>query len=83
MDDKLSIYQCGFRKGMGAQNCLLYLVEKWKRSLDNKGKAGILLTDLSKAFDCLVHDLCIAKLEAYGFDYNSLKLIYSYLTDRM
>ena len=50
MDDKLSIYQCGFRKGMGAQNCLLYLVEKWKRSLDNKGKAGIFLTDLSKAF---------------------------------
>ena len=46
MDNKLSSYQCGFRKGMSAQNCLLYLIEKWKKSLDKKGKAGVLLTDL-------------------------------------
>ena len=83
MKDKLSIYLCGFRKGMSAQNCLLILIEKWRKCLDNKGKAGTLLTDLSKAFDCLVHDLLIAKLHAYGFDYSSLKLIYSYLTERL
>ena len=83
MENKLSIYQCGFRKGMSAQNCLLLMIEKWRKSLDNKGKAGVLLTDLSKAFDCLVHDLLIAKLGAYyGFDYLSLKLIHSYLSDR-
>ena len=41
-----------------------------------------LLMDLSKAYDCLPHDLIIAKLEAYGFDRNSLKLILSYLTNR-
>ena len=45
-------------------------------------KCGVLLTDLSKAFDCLVHDLLIAKLHAYGFDYLSLKLINNYLTGR-
>ena len=45
-------------------------------------KAGALLTDLSKAFDCLPHDLLIAKLDAYGFNYQSLKVIYSYLTNR-
>ena len=82
MEDKLSFYQCGFRKGMSAQNCLLFMVEKWKKSLDQNGKAGVILTDLSKAFDCLVHDLLIAKLSAYGFDYLSLKLIYNYLTGR-
>ena len=82
MSDKLSIFLCGFRKGMNSQNCLLFLVEKLKRSLDRSDKSGILLTDLSKAFDCLVHDLLIAKLHAYGFDHLSLKLMHSYLTDR-
>ena len=43
---------------------------------------GILFTDLSKAFDCLSHELLIAKLDSYGFDYALLKLIYSYLSDR-
>ena len=83
MDGKLSMYQCGFRKGMTAQNCLLFMIEKWRKSLDNKGKTGVLLTDLSKAFDCLNHELLIAKLSAYGFDYMSLKLIHSYLSDRL
>ena len=83
MDGKLSMYQCGFRKGMSAQNCLLFMIEKWRKCLDNKGKSGVLLTDLSKAFDCLNHELLIAKLNAYGFDYISLKLMYSYLSDRL
>ena len=38
--------------------------------------------DLSKAYNCLPRDLIIAKLEAYGFDKSSLKLLYSYLTNR-
>ena len=53
MDPKLSVHQCGFRKNMSAQSCLIVMLEKWKKCIDNKGKAGVLLTDLSKAFDCL------------------------------
>ena len=82
MKHKLSIFLCAFRKGMNAQNCLVYMIEKWRKALDKSNKCGILLTDLSKAFDCLLHDLLIAKLHAYGFDFPSLRLINNYLTDR-
>ena len=53
-----------------------------KKALDNKEYAGAILTDLSKAFDCLNHDLLIAKLDAYGFSHDALKFIRSYLKDR-
>ena len=82
MDKKLSMYLCGFRSGYSSQYCLLMLIEKWRSSLDKHNSSGILLTDLSKAFDSLNHDLLIAKLDAYGFDYISLKLVRSYLTNR-
>ena len=58
------------------------MIEKFKKSLDQGGEYAALLTDLSKAFDCLPHDLIIAKLHAYGFDKISLRLMHSYLTDR-
>ena len=63
-------------------NILITLIEKWKKSVDNGGAFGTLLTDLSKAFNCLPRDLLIAKLDAYGFDKSSLKLIHSYLSNR-
>ena len=43
---------------------------------------GALKTDLSKAFDCLHHELVIARLDAYGFDIKSVKLIQQYLSNR-
>ena len=78
----MSKFQCGFRKGFNAQDCLIVMIEKWKRMLDKGGTCRALLTDLSKAFDCLPHDLLLAKLHAYGITYKSLKILSSYLTNR-
>ena len=81
-ETRFSKFQCGFRKGYNAQHCLLAMIEKWKTAVDNGGVFAALLTDLSKAFDCIPHDLIIAKLAAYGFDTNAIRLIHNYLSNR-
>ena len=58
------------------------MIEKMKISRDNKQFCAAILTDLSKAFGCIPYDLLIAKLNAYGFDEEALKLINSHLYDR-
>ena len=78
----LSPYLCGYRKGYSTQQALLSLIEKWRNVIDQKGYGGAILMDLSKAFDTINYDLLIAKLHAYGFSYDALSLIQSYLTDR-
>ena len=81
-DNILSKFQCDFRKGYGTQHCLLLMLEIWKEATDNNKAFGALLTDLSKAFDCLSHDLLIAKLHAYGLDIDSLNILQDYLSNR-
>ena len=56
----LSKFLCGFRKGTSAQHCQIVMLEKWKKAVDMKGCSGALLTDLSKAFECISRDLLIA-----------------------
>ena len=76
--------KCLFAKCLlySTQHCLLVMLETWKRSVD-KGKVfDALLTDLSKAFDCLDHELLTAKLNAYGFTLSALRLINDYLSNR-
>ena len=82
IEKHLSSFLFGFRKGYSTEECLIIMLEKWKQALDKKSKAGAILTDLSKAFDCLNHKLLIAKLHAYGFSIPSLEYIYSYLSER-
>ena len=83
MKSILSPLLCGFREGYSTQHELLRLIEDLKASLDEKLIAGTVMMDLSKAFDCLPHDLLIAKLHAYGFGDNALKLLYNYLQGRI
>ena len=64
------------------QTLLVSMKEKWKESVDNIGMFGAFMTDLSKAFDCLHHELLIAKPDANGFDLKSMRLIQQYLSNR-
>ena len=73
---------CGFRKHYSTQSALLNMLRKWQTSLSSSGKIGAILMDLSKAFDCLPHDLIIAKLHAYGMEQKSLAFLHSYLSNR-
>ena len=75
-------FRNGFRKGYSSQQCLLALLKKWKAVVDKVIVFGALLTDLSKAFDGINHELLLAKLNAYGFTLPALKLVHDYLSDR-
>ena len=58
------------------------MFEKWGKVLNSGRSCGALSVDLSKAFDCTVHDVLLAKLSVYSFDYNSLKRINSFLNGK-
>ena len=73
---------CGFRKAHSTQHALFKLLQSWQQVLDNGGFIGTILMDLLKAYDCIPHNLLIAKLECYGVDKASLRLLLDYLTRR-
>ena len=80
LNNYFSKYQCGFRKGFSAHQCLIAMIEKWRQSLDSGGQVAEVLTDLSKAFDCIDHELLIARLNTCRFDNSSLNFIYSHFS---
>lgn len=82
-EDKFNRLLCGFRAKYSTQYALLNLLHKWQACRDKSGKIGTILMDLSKAFDCLPHELLLAKMAAYGLEPASLELLHNYLRGRM
>ena len=78
----LSEFVAAYRKCYSSSHVLIRLVENWEKELDNRKYVGAILMDLSKAFDCIPHELLIAKMDAYGFSENALTLFFSYLKRR-
>ena len=82
LDRCLSKFIMAYRQQYNTQHVLIRLTEEWRQNPDNDNVAGAVLMDLSKAFDCIPHDLLIAKLSAYGFHEDALVYIFSYLKRR-
>ena len=82
MNKFLNELLCGFRKVHSTQHALFKLLQAWKNELDNSGFIGTILMDLSKAYDCLLHDLLIAKLKTHNLDRSILRLLMDYLNSR-
>ena len=75
-------FLCAFKKGHGCQTAQLRLLEDWKKALDKNQYLAAILMDLSKAFDCLSHDILLSKLSAHGLSPKSVELLRNYITDR-
>ena len=77
MEKYFSLFLSAYRKNYSSQNILISLIEGWRKNLGNDFAVWAVLTDLSKAFDCIPHNLLIAKLSGYNFSDQALCYIYS------
>ena len=71
-----------YRKFHGCPSALLTLTEHWKEELDKRNTIAVIAIDLSKAFDCLPHELILEKLKFYGMEDKAVALLFSYLSSR-
>ena len=82
-DNILFSSQCGFQCGKGiVLNIEKVMIKKVKEAIDRGNEFGAVLTNLSKAFDCINHPLLIAKLYNYGVSPLTINMIFSYLNNR-
>ena len=79
MEKYLNTLICGFWKVYSIQNALFKLFQEWQEELDKSSFVGTILIALSKAYDWLLHDLFVAKFEAFGIDKTILNSIHNYL----
>ena len=82
VDKYLSSFISVYQQNYSTQHVLICLLEEWREGLDNYFDVRGVFMDLFKAFDCIPHDLLIAKLEDFGFNDYLVHYLYSYLDNR-
>ena len=81
MEHHFSPFTSAYRKSFSTKHVLIRLLEDWRTKLDNNVVRAV-LTDLSKAFDCIRHDLLVTNLDTFGFNRDTVAYVYSYLKSR-
>lgn len=79
----ISEHQHGFMSGRSTTTNLLHITQFISEAVDNREQIDVIYTDLSKAFDVIDHSLLICKLDSFGLSPSLLKLLSSYLSDRV
>ena len=77
----LSPFLAAYKKLYSTQHVVAKMIEEWRENLDKNFFVGPVLTEISKDFDRIPHDLLIAKPSAYGLSSDSLCYIHSHLKD--
>ena len=72
----------GYRKGRSTMTALLSMYDKWVLAASKGQVSGVVLVDLSAAFDLVTPSLLIQKLRVYGFEEDIATWMSNYLTDR-
>lgn len=75
--------QYGFRKNLSTSMAIYRFLQEVWQAVDKKRHCAALFIDMTRAFDCVVHPILITQLEKIGIRGISLKLIESYLNNRL
>ena len=74
--------QFGFRHKKSCELALNTMVDYWRRCLNEDEKTIAIFLDLSKAFDCINHQLLLHKLKFYKFSDAAISILRNYLDER-
>ena len=75
--------QFGFRRGRSTADAVMKLVGTVLRGFENGNYVGVAFLDLSKAFDCVAHEVLLRKLYCYNLYPDAVGLLSSYLSGRL
>lgn len=81
-NELFTVAQYGFRQNKSTEMAIRNVSYFVLRALDESKKCASVFCDLSKAFDCLRHDILLEKLKYYGFDGKELHIMTTYLRNR-